>query len=131
MPHKKVVRGLIALGTVLIVLAIFAVWADRQALNTDEWVDTSGKLLEDEEVKSALSGYLVNELYANVDVQARLEQRLPPRLDPVAGPLAGALRQAATAAAERAFESIGLEDWRANFDLNLVGGVLLVVSRLR
>jgi NAD(P)-dependent dehydrogenase (short-subunit alcohol dehydrogenase family) len=26
---------------------------------------------------------------------------------------------------ERTFESIALEDWRANFDMNLVGGVLL------
>jgi len=26
---------------------------------------------------------------------------------------------------ERSFEQIGLEDWRANFDLNLVGGVVL------
>ena len=30
-----------------------------------------------------------------------------------------------TVTAERGFESIALEDWRANFDLNLVGGVLL------
>jgi len=30
-----------------------------------------------------------------------------------------------TVTAERTFESIGLDDWRANFDLNLVGGVLL------
>lgn len=30
-----------------------------------------------------------------------------------------------TVTPERAFEAIGLEDWRANFDLNLVGGVLL------
>jgi NAD(P)-dependent dehydrogenase (short-subunit alcohol dehydrogenase family) len=30
-----------------------------------------------------------------------------------------------TVTAERAFESIAIEDWRANFDLNLVGGVLL------
>ncbi|MFN0069334.1 MAG: SDR family oxidoreductase [Limisphaerales bacterium] len=30
-----------------------------------------------------------------------------------------------TVTAERAFEHIGLEDWRVNFDLNLVGGVLL------
>ena len=30
-----------------------------------------------------------------------------------------------TVTAERAFEGIALEDWRANFDLNLVGGVLL------
>jgi NAD(P)-dependent dehydrogenase (short-subunit alcohol dehydrogenase family) len=30
-----------------------------------------------------------------------------------------------TVTAERSFESIDLEDWRANFDMNLVGGVLL------
>lgn len=30
-----------------------------------------------------------------------------------------------TVTAERAFESIAVEDWQANFDLNLVGGVLL------
>ena len=30
-----------------------------------------------------------------------------------------------TVTAERAFEAIALDDWRANFDLNLVGGVLL------
>ena len=30
-----------------------------------------------------------------------------------------------TVTAERAFEQIALEDWQANFDLNLVGGVLL------
>ena len=30
-----------------------------------------------------------------------------------------------TVTAERGIESIALEDWRANFDLNLVGGVLL------
>jgi NAD(P)-dependent dehydrogenase (short-subunit alcohol dehydrogenase family) len=30
-----------------------------------------------------------------------------------------------TVTAERAFEQIAIEDWQANFDLNLVGGVLL------
>ena len=30
-----------------------------------------------------------------------------------------------TVTADRAFEQIGLDDWRANFDLNLVGGVVL------
>ncbi len=30
-----------------------------------------------------------------------------------------------TVTAERSFEQIGLKDWQANFDLNLVGGVLL------
>ena len=30
-----------------------------------------------------------------------------------------------TVSAERAFEQISLQDWRANFDLNVVGGLLL------
>ena len=30
-----------------------------------------------------------------------------------------------TVTPDRAFEQIALEDWQANFDLNLVGGVLL------
>ena len=30
-----------------------------------------------------------------------------------------------TVTADHAFEAIGLEDWRANFDLNLVGGIFL------
>jgi hypothetical protein len=102
-PHRKLVRALIALGAVLTVLAIFGVWADRQVLNTSDWVDTSGKLLEDQKVQSALSDYLVTELYANVDVQAGLQKKLPPRLQPIAGPLAGALRTAATQVALHAF----------------------------
>jgi NAD(P)-dependent dehydrogenase (short-subunit alcohol dehydrogenase family) len=38
---------------------------------------------------------------------------------------AGGTDPKVTVTAERAFEQIGIEDWRANFDLNLVGGVLL------
>jgi len=38
---------------------------------------------------------------------------------------AGGTDPKVTVTAERAFEQIAVEDWRANFDLNLVGGVLL------
>jgi uncharacterized membrane protein YqjE len=101
-PHRILVRSLIALGAVLTALAIFAVWTERQVLNTDEWVETSSELLEDEEIQAALNAYLVEELFANVDVQAELEQRLPPPAQPLAGPLAGALRQFAGEVAGRA-----------------------------
>jgi hypothetical protein len=98
------VRILIALGTVLATLAIFAVWVERQALDTDEWVTTSEELLEDEDIEIALSDYLVEELYTSVDVQGELEARLPAQVKPLAGPLAGGLRQLATQAARRALE---------------------------
>jgi hypothetical protein len=100
--HPILVRALIALGAVLAVLAIFAVWAERQVLDTDEWVQTSTELLEDEEIQAALNSFLVEQLFSNVDVQAELAQRLPPEAAPLAGPLAGALQQFAGQVAERA-----------------------------
>jgi hypothetical protein len=62
-------------------------------LDTDAWVDVSTQLLDDEDVRSALSVYIVDQLYTNVDVQDRLEERLPPDYEGLAGPIAGALRQ--------------------------------------
>lgn len=86
-------RALIVIGSVVAFLAVFALWANRQLLETDTWTDTSGKLLENPEIRDQLSNYMVDTLYANVDVQAELQSALPPRLQPIAGPAAGALRQ--------------------------------------
>jgi Short C-terminal domain len=87
--------AIVVVASVIAFLAVFAVWANRQALETDTWTDTSTKLLEDEDIRSAVAGFLVDELYANVDVQARLEQDLPPQAQALAGPVAGGLRELA------------------------------------
>ncbi|HVQ59601.1 MAG TPA: SHOCT domain-containing protein [Solirubrobacterales bacterium] len=86
-------------------LAIFSIWVNRQALNTDNWVDTSTNLLQNEEVRARLSNYLADQLFADVDVQAELEGTLPPRLAPLAGPAAGALHQLAPQVAQRALDT--------------------------
>jgi hypothetical protein len=104
-PHRRLVSALVVLGTVMAVLAIFSVWIERQALHTDEWVQTSERLLEDEVIEVALADYLTEELFANVDVQAELQARLPQQVKPLAGPLAGALRQLFNQAARRALAS--------------------------
>jgi hypothetical protein len=83
---------LITIGSVLAVLAIFALWANRQLLDTDNWTETSSELLENDEIRGQLAIFLVDELYANVDVQAELAEAFPPRLQPLAGPAAGALQ---------------------------------------
>ena len=112
--HRGVVAALLVVGTLVAFLAIFSIWVNRQALNTDNWVNTSEKLLQDKEVKTQLSNYLADELFANVDVQAELEQTFPPRLAPLAGPAAGALHQLAPQVAERALESPRAESlWSA------------------
>jgi hypothetical protein len=100
--HPRIVAALLLIGTLLAFLAIFSIWVNRQALNTENWVDTSGRLLQDEEIRAQLSDYLADELFANVDVQAELEATFPPRLAPLAGPAAGALHQLAPQVAERA-----------------------------
>ena len=104
-PHRILVPVLVGLGTVLTVLAIFGVWAERQVLNTDEWVQTSSELLRDDDVQAALQTYLVDQLFANVDVQAEVAARLPPRAQPLAGPIKGAIEQLANEVAKRALDS--------------------------
>jgi hypothetical protein len=104
-PHPRIVAALLVVATLIAFLAIFSIWVNRQALNTDNWVSTSDKLLQNEEVRSQLSDYLADELFANVNVQAELEKTFPPRLAPLAGPAAGALHQLAPRAAERALET--------------------------
>lgn len=76
-------------------LAILALWANRQLLDTDNWTDTSSELLEDDAIRNQVAVFLVDQLYANVDVQDQLADALPPRIEPLAGPAAGALRDLA------------------------------------
>src|SRR3954452_18234085 len=94
--HRIVVPALLTVATILAVLAVLAVWANRQALNADNWANTSAAVLADPTVKHQVADYLVDEVYANVDVAGQLRAALPPRLQPLAGPAAGGLRQLAT-----------------------------------
>ena len=90
--HRVLPLTLITVGSVLAFLAIFAVWANRQLLDTDNWTETSSELLENDEIRAQLSIFLVDELFANVDVQAELADAAPPQLEGLAAQAAGALR---------------------------------------
>ena len=95
-------RALVVLASVLAFAAILAVWANRQVLNTDNWTNTSTELLENRVIRDQIAVYIVDELYANVDVTAELRAALPERLQPLAGPAAGGLRQLAERASKEA-----------------------------
>ena len=112
--HPRVVAALLVVATLITFLAVFSIWVNRQALNTDNWVETSGKLLRNDEIRTQLSNYLADELFANVDVQGELEKTFPPRLAPLAGPAAGALHQLAPQVAERALATSQAENLWAN-----------------
>jgi hypothetical protein len=107
------VTALVIVATVLAFVAIFSLWINRQALNTDNWTTTSSKLLANEEIQTQVATFVVNELYANVDVKGELESKLQPQFKPLAGPLAGGLRDVAQTATERALDTGQVQDaWK-------------------
>lgn len=105
---------LLWLTTVLTILAIIAIWANRQVLNAENWSATSTRLLQDPTVRSATAQYLVDQLYENVDVSGAIGSALPAPLKGLAGPVAGALRNAAVSATEQALSEPAVQSaWAA------------------
>ena len=100
-PHKGLVKGLVIAASVILVIACFSAWAERQALTTDDWVKTSDRLLQNEAIQKALANYAVDQLYANVNVEAELDKALPPNFKRLSGPASTGLRSLATSGAER------------------------------
>jgi hypothetical protein len=94
--------ALIAIATVLAVLGMLSLWANRLLFNPDNWEKTSTQLLQNRAVRTATANYVVDQLYANVDVPALIKSGLPPQLAPLAGPAAGALRAPALQGVELA-----------------------------
>ena len=92
---------LLVLGTILWIAFGFGIWAKRQALDTDNWVDTSGQLLENENIRTTLGYFVVDELYNSKAAEQRLEQVLPPELSRLAGPASAGLKEIARRNAPR------------------------------
>jgi hypothetical protein len=107
-------RGLILLAVLIGTMSIFATWAREQLLNTDQWVKTSTELLENPQISDELASYLVDELYANVNVSQELSDRLPPELQPLAPAAAAAVRQGLDRIAKRALQNPKTQDLWAN-----------------
>jgi hypothetical protein len=99
--HRVLVAVLLTLAVVMGFVAIFSTWVKRQALDTNNWTDTSSHLLADKKIQTVLGGYLVNELFSNVDVAGQLRAALPKQAAGLAGPAATGLRDLADQAAPR------------------------------
>jgi hypothetical protein len=111
--RRRTVKALVVLGSLFAFLSVFAIWTERQALNTDDWVETSGRLIQNEEIRSAVGDYLVDQLYANVNVEKELEDILPGETKQLAGPVSGGLRQVAGGGAEQVLQtSTAQELWK-------------------
>lgn len=111
--RRRTAKGLIILASVFAFLSVFGIWVERQALNTDDWVDTSGRLIENDKIRSAVADYIVDELYENVDIKKELEDIFPGETKDLAGPAAGALRQVAGDGAEEVLKTSTAQSlWR-------------------
>ncbi|HUA12255.1 MAG TPA: hypothetical protein VMA83_09640 [Solirubrobacteraceae bacterium] len=97
--HKRrrvLVASLLALATVIGVFAVFAVWANRQVLNSENWTNTSSQLLAAPKVQAVLGDFLANEAFEAVPVEQELEHALPAKVRGLAGPATAGLRSLAS-----------------------------------
>ena len=108
--HRAVVWSLVVLASVVLLVSMIANWVQTEVLDSDQFADSTEEILENQDVQEQLSIFAVDQLYANVDVQAQIEERLPPPAKPLAGPVTAATRQLATNVAETALASPRVQD---------------------
>lgn len=112
--RRILVPVLVVLGALCILVSTVSVWIRDVALDPDVWADTSGQLLESQEVRDALAVHIVDQAYSSADVEARLEESLPERLKPLAGPVSSQLRGVAYQTASEALERPRVQElWRS------------------
>jgi hypothetical protein len=92
-------RILVVLGVLLVVVSLLSNWVKREALDPETFRETSQELIAHPDIQDQLAATMVDQLYANVDVAARLEMRLPDNLQALAAPIAGLSREAMDRAA--------------------------------
>jgi hypothetical protein len=94
--RRILIWTLVVLASVIALVATLTLWVDRQMLDDNSWRKASENVITDPEIKNALSTFLVNQLYDNVDVSAAIANRLPENAKSAASTIAGALRTPAT-----------------------------------
>jgi hypothetical protein len=86
---------LLVLATLIWTVGLVAVWVQRQALDTENWVQTSDRLLQNEEIRNALSTAILQRIYQSAPVENQLRESLPDNLKPLAAPISAGLREVA------------------------------------
>ncbi len=83
---------LVALSCLLVLLSTTEVWAHRTLLNTGTFVGTVVPVFEDPAVASAVAARATDELFTELNVQARLRDALPPKASFAAAPVTNATK---------------------------------------
>ena len=100
--HRTLVWALVVLASIVLVVSMIANWVQTEVLDSGQFSNNTEEILQIQDVQGQFSIFAVDQLYANVDVQAQIEQKLPPPAQPLAAPVTAATRQLATNVAETA-----------------------------
>ncbi len=114
-PHRRrwTINSIFVLAVIVGVFALLAVWVNRQVLNTNNWTNTSSRLLADPKIQTAVGDLLVNELFTQVDVAKELKSVLPSEVNGLAAPAADGLRTLATQIAPQVLATSQVQSaWR-------------------
>lgn len=98
--RKVAVWSLVGLASLLALVSSLTVWTQRQLLDTNAWTNTSGQMLADPAIRSAVANRLVDGLFQRVDVAAQLRTQLPPRAEGAAPAIAAGLQTASVRATD-------------------------------
>ena len=109
--RRTVVGLLVALSCLLVLLSATEVWAHRTLLNTGTFVGTVSPVFKNPAVTSAVAARATDELFTELNVQARLKAALPPKAGIAAAPVTNATKsfvsgELATVLASRQFQAI-------------------------
>src|SRR6266496_3800844 len=103
--HRTLVWALVVLASIVLVVSMIANWVQTEALDSNQLADQTDEILKNKDVQEQLSIFAVDQLYANVDVQAQIQQKLPSPAQPLAAPITALTRQLATNVAAKALAS--------------------------
>ena len=97
-------RVLTVVAILLALVGMLAYYVAHTALDEDGFKTVSRNMIENEAIRTQVANTAVDQLYANVDVEAAIADRLPPAQKGLAPVLAGLSRSGADRAAVAALE---------------------------
>jgi hypothetical protein len=90
--RRSIVGLLVALSCLLVLLSATVVWAHRTVLNTNTFVGTVGPVFKNPAVASGVAARATDELFTELNLQARLRAALPPKASFAAVPVTNATK---------------------------------------
>jgi hypothetical protein len=79
--RRLLVAVLVVVGCLLAPISVLGLWARNTVLETDQYVDTVGPLVDDPAIQEALATRVQERLFEAIDVESEVADALPPSAD--------------------------------------------------